>query len=204
MGRRCGGHTLDAVVAFALGDVALGVQVEQVGGGAVGLIANDRAVLVGPVAPRHGELVEQQVGDRLAVVATDAGDRLLVAVARERLNLFEQIVAAPIAELFQKLGRPVGLARRVVDFVGVVEKRPQRADLAAGKGVVELFKIRGEGLAGKMVDDVPFAPRPGPFDLLAVPAGEESIQSPLPSSRGRRPIERPVRGDAIVETDGLA
>ena len=69
---RVGAQTLDAELrqseALNLGDVDSCIAVDEVGGRTVSLVARDGSVLMCPLRPLLGEVLQQQIAQRLAVV----------------------------------------------------------------------------------------------------------------------------------------
>jgi hypothetical protein len=75
------------------------------------LVADEGPLAVRPAPPLLGEALQEEVGDRLAVV--DEDPRLLVrasARAEQRRKVAAQVVAAPALELLEQGRRPVRLA----------------------------------------------------------------------------------------------
>ncbi len=55
--------------------------------------------------------------------------------------MFPEIVAAPRPKLVEEVGRPIGVAVGVVNFVGVVEEGAQWFCVASGERPVEFSQI---------------------------------------------------------------
>ncbi len=92
--------------------------------------------------------------------------------------MLPQIVAAPLLELLEHARRPVRLARRIVDFVGVVEERAESVQAVPLEGAIERQQVLPDGVRREMIDDVPFAAGSCALDELAVPSGEDRIERP--------------------------
>jgi hypothetical protein len=94
------------------GNVGVGVEVEQVAGRAVRLVAHEEPVGVGPLDPGV-QVIEVQLGERIAVVALDAGER--VAVHRLRVHeLGRELLEVVAVHLPEDLGEPRRPGRAVI------------------------------------------------------------------------------------------
>src|SRR5262245_48927230 len=113
-----------------------------------------------------------------------------------------QVVPAALLELGEEERRPVGLAGRVIDLVGIVEERAKATEAMTCERAIERQQIPPDGVRRKVIDDVAFAAGRRALDELAVPAGEEPVQRP-PASR-RRPVQPPVGLNARRQVYGVA
>ena len=130
----------------------------------------------------------------LAIVGEHAGVDVVGVAPEERGQMTAQVVSAPLLELLEKRRCPIRLTGRVVDFVGVVEKRAQPNQGVACERAIEPREIGEDRIAGEMVDHVAFAAGRRALDELAVPSEKERVQRP-PAGRGR-PVEGAVGSDA--------
>ena len=60
-------------------------------------------------------------------------------------------------ELLEEARRPAGFARRVVDFVGVVEKRAKTAKTVPLEGAIERLQVGPDRVRREVIDHVAFA-----------------------------------------------
>ena len=127
--------------AFGLGNVARGVQVEHAGRRSVGLIADETALTFGPRRPLRRERVEKQIRDGFAIVREHARAHLAVTTTEERRKVPADVVAASFLEFGEEARRPIGLAGRVVDFIGVVEERTQAAETTSRERAIERLQV---------------------------------------------------------------
>ena len=195
-GGRGGLHPDDAP-AFGLRDVAHAIQVHDVGGGAVGLVAYALALRGGPLLPQHGVLLAQEFADGLAVVEHHAVLHFLLAGKSQKFGHVRLEVVAPAGPEFFEEGRgPVAVPAGVVHLVGVVEIVAYLADVVALEGLVELLQVAGDGLAREVVDHVALAAGTSPLDQFAVPAQEQGAQGPVAFRR------RPVKGAVLPDACG--
>ena len=132
---------------LGFGDVGVGVEIEEITGSAVALVAHDVAVIMRPFYPR-AQVVEVELGEGLAVVALDAAEgfapeafliefRDVGRRAREqRGRVVLDIVAVHLAE---NLGEPRGPVGAVV-FERVVELAADEAgrEFVGGERLIEL------------------------------------------------------------------
>src|SRR4029079_19079864 len=109
------------------------------------LIADDKTVVVRPLDPR-AEVIEMELGERIAVIAFDAGKCLAIActVARVAAALAEQlagellnVVAVPVLKRGGELGRPA----RVVVFERIVKLSANQTTWKTCKRLVERREI---------------------------------------------------------------
>ena len=192
MGGRGGGLHADDAAALRLGDVAHAVQVQDVGGGAVGLVADALALPGGPLLPEPGVFLAEQFPDGLPVVEDHAVLHLRVARGAEQFgHMGLEVIAAAGLEFGEEFRGPVGIAPGVVHLVGIVEIVADLADVAAREGLVELLQVVLDGRAREMVDYIALAAGTGALHELAVPAQEQRADRPV--AFRRRPVQRPVR-----------
>jgi len=121
VGHRGGCFDLDDVFAFCFGDVGGGVQVEDVCWGAVGLVADDVAALLGPVVPALSIVFEDQVGEGFSVVGEDSGVDVGGVAAQEGWQVMAEVVSAAFLEFVEEVGSEVGFSAGVVDLIGIVK-----------------------------------------------------------------------------------
>src|SRR5947209_19858115 len=79
---------------FGFGDVGGSVDIDQIGRRAVRLIARQASMRMRPLRPA-ANVIQMQIGDRLAIVTFDARDSLRRALAEERGKLGAEVVATP-------------------------------------------------------------------------------------------------------------
>ena len=170
---------------LGLGDVGIGVAIEEVAGAAVGLIAHEAAVRVRPVAPVV-EVVEVQLAERLAVVGADALHGVGVAFARERGKVLAQVVAAPLLELCEEIRRP----SRAEILERIVELRARW--LGARECFIEAREVAIYRGGGEGIEDIARAAGSRALHLLHGVALHCGIQPPR--TGGRCPVA-PVRGE---------
>ena len=132
---------------LGFGDVGVGVEIEEITGSAVALIAHDVAVIMRPFYPR-AQVVEVELGEGLAVVALDAAEgfapeafliefRDVGRRAREQgSRVVLNIVAVHLAENLGEPGGPVG----TVVFERVVELAADKTgrEFVGGERLIEL------------------------------------------------------------------
>ena len=161
---RVGTQSLDAKIGESetlyLRDVDSGIEIQQVGRRTVRLVAHLDAMFVGPCHPLLGEILEQQVGERLAVVA----EHLIAVVhhAQQFGQMLAQVVAAPLLEFIEERGSPVG----TIHLVRVVEERVRVRDARRSEGLFETFQIVADGLTVEVVYDKAFTSGCGALYLL--------------------------------------
>ena len=163
---------------FGFGDVGVGVEVEEVAGGAVGLVADEVSAVVRPLHP-GAEVVEVELGEGFAVVALDAaegvggegGEGGVAGFGEEGGGVGLEVVAVHRAEFLGELRGPVG----AVVFEGVVELAADEAagELVGGEGLVEFGEVTAEGGGGVGIEDEAFAAGGGAFDKLFRGLGDE-------------------------------
>ena len=145
-------QTLDAeavqVEVLRLGDVGLGIQVYQVAGRAVRLVASGGSVAVRPLCPLAGEVLLEHVRQRLTVV----GIHLLVAV-QQLVQVLVELIAAARLKLLKHLRRPVGL----VYLIRVVEEAVRPFGTRLRELRVEVFQVLCHGISVEIVDHQPLA-----------------------------------------------
>ena len=186
---RVGAQSLDAQLgeseALYLRNVDRRIEVEQVGGRAVGLVAHQHAVAVGPADPLLCEVLVEQVAERLAIV----GQHLVAVVLQSQqfVQVFAEVVAAPFLKLVEERGCPVG----AIHLIGVVEESVGVGDARRCKGFLEALQIVLHGLAVEVVYHPSLATRGGALHLLH---GAAQLHADVVLSVG---------GYAVVE-DGLA
>ena len=172
-------QTLDAELGESetlnLWDIDGGIEVEQVGWRAVSLVAHEDTMAMRPVHPLLGEVLQEEVAERLAVVGQDSVSGLAVGglavsgfpadrvlLAQQFGQVLAQVVAATLLKFVEECWRPVG----TIDLVAVVEERMRPADARFGKGFVETFQVVAHGIAVEVVDDKPLATRGCALHLL--------------------------------------
>ena len=188
--------------AFGLGNVARGVQIEHAGRRSVGLIADETALTSGPRRPLGRERLEEQIRDGFAIVREHARAHVAVTTTEERRKVPAEVVAAAFLEFGEEARRPIGLAGRVIDFIGVVEERAKAAETTSRERAIERQQVLSDRVGREMIDDQALTSGRGALDQLAVPAGEEGVQRPA-ALRGD-PVQPPVRLHARREIDGVA
>ena len=94
--------------SFNLRNVNGSIAVNEVGGGAVSLVAGNGAVLVGPRRPLLSEVLKKQVAERLTIVT----NHFHVTTAQFGQVLFK-LIAATFLELIQKRWRPSSICHLV-------------------------------------------------------------------------------------------
>ena len=177
--------------AFGLRNVARGVEIEQAGRRSVGLIADETAVTFGPRRPLRRERLEEQIRDGFAIVREHARAHVGVTATEERREMPAEIVAAAFLEFGEEARRPIGLASRVIDFIGVVEERAKAAETMSRERAIERQQILSDRVGREMVDDEALTPGRGALDQFPVPAGEEGVE--CPTALGGDPVQPPVR-----------
>ena len=173
---RVGAQPLDAQVAesetFDFGDIYGSIAVDKVGGRAVCLVTCDGSVLVGPCRPLLCEILQQQVGQCLAVVA----DHLHVGT-HQFGQVFFQFVAASLLELFEERRCPCGISH----LIAVVEECVRVGGTRAFKGLLNVTKIIRHSLAVKMVDNQSLTAGSCPFHLHDSVTDVQGDDAPLSS-----------------------
>ena len=196
-----------ASVGLAFGDVHLGVDVKQIGGRAVRLVAHARAVRMAPFNPGVDEILHEHVAQTFAivhdgpvVVAELRGFGLNghCVPVRRSLRLLHQVghyvVTVLLLEIFGESGSPVS----PVDFVGVVEPCVGPFGSAFLESLVETLEIGLEGFGVVVVHDPALTSGGGSLDFLAGLHGLYSVSRDL-HLLGRnigadlRAAERPAR-----------
>ena len=126
---RRGGRPLEArdFGPFGLGDIACGVEVEQIRRGPVRLVSHGVSAAAGPRGPLGRKGFEQEIGDRLPIIRERPNVEVGVARSEQGRQVLPEIVAATFLELVEKHRRPVPLPRRVIHLVRVVEEGAQAA-----------------------------------------------------------------------------
>ena len=125
-----GGGEVTPLRALAFGQVDERTAGERHGRDAVGLGAEFRAVLFGPLVQGREVVAVGQFGERLAPIVANGGS-LVADVAGERGQVRREIVAAEFAELVEEIAGPIG----VVDFQAVAED-------GVGRGLRERLEHR--------------------------------------------------------------
>ena len=144
--------------ALDLRDIDGGIDIDEVGGRAVRLVTHLHAVAVAPCRPLLREVLQQQLCQRLAVVAR----HLRIAVEKLRQAVFKSVAAAA-AELLEQRRGPVG----VIHLVAVVEEDGGHAPFRiAGKRLLEAFEIVRHGGGIEVVHHPALASRRGTLHLL--------------------------------------
>ena len=169
-----GAQTLDTKLrkpeAFYLRYVNRSIDVDEVGWRAMRLVPHLHAALMTPAHPLLREVLQQEVGKRLAIVADD----LRVAIYK-RLQLVLQPVASAGMELAEQRWRPV----RAEHFVGIIEESGRQGCTGGLEGSVEARQVMGHGSRVEMVYHVALAARSRPFHLLPRAAFVEGDDSAL-------------------------
>ena len=181
---------------LGLRDVGGGIEVDEVAGRAVRLVARQAAALVRPRRPVP-HVVEVQLAERCAVVAPHARDRVGIAVPGERGDLDTRVVAAPGLELLEDARGEGG----AVVLVRVVEVRARRARAEAREGLVEAAQVATQARDREGVDDVALAPRRRALHLLDRPLGHGGVDAKAPR---RAPVEAAFGPHAARQLDALA
>ena len=120
----------------------------------------------------------------------------------ERRQVTPEVVAAPLLELGEEPGRPVGLSGRIVDLVGVVEEGAKPGECAACERAVERQQVFRDRIGREVIDHVALAAGRGALDELAVPTGEEGVERP--AARRCGPVEVPAVLDARGQIGDIA
>ena len=196
-----------AAEGLAFGNVHLCIDVEQVGGRAVRLVAHAGAVRVAPLNPGVDEILHEHVAQAFAVVhdgsvvVAELGRLWLHGhgVPAGRLLRFlhqvgHYVVAVLLPEVFREAGSPVGS----VHLVRVVEPGVGPVGSALFESLVETLKIGLEGFGVVVVHDPALASGGGSLDFLPGLDGLYSVSRDL-HLLGRnigadlRAAERPAR-----------
>ena len=104
--------------------------------------------------------------------------------------MLPQIVAPALLELLEHARRPVRLARRIVDLVGIVEERAESVQAVPLESTIERQQVLPDRIRRKMIDDIPFAAGSCALHELAVPSGEDRIERP--PARRCHPVQAAV------------
>ena len=144
--------------ALYLGHIDGGIDINEVGRRTVGLVAHLHAVAVAPADPLTGEVLEEEIGERFAVVAHHLGVTL-----GKLPQLVQEVVAAADLELVQERRGPVGL----IDLVRVIEEGGGPGGACLQEGTLDALEIVGHGGGVEVVDDKTLSPGGGTLHLLA-------------------------------------
>src|SRR6516164_8140000 len=106
-------------------------------------------------------------------------------------------IAAPLLELGEKIGRPLGLI-----FVGILIDGPRHRAMVASKGIVEPDEIMANCLAIERVKHGPFTARRSALDGSAGSLSGDGIDGPFASTA--LPFDRAGRIDTAQEIDDLS
>ena len=126
-----------------------------------------------PCRPAAGEVLQQQVGECLAVVGDDACGGVGAFLRQELGQVFLQLVAAAFVELVEEPLRPV----RLVDFVGVVEDVVREG--GSGERFVKLCQVAVHGMRREVVEHVALPSGSCPLHLLPGLPAEGGYQPPF-------------------------
>ena len=146
-----------------------GIEVKEIGGRTVGLVADDDPMTMSPCRPLEGEILIEHVGQRLTIVA----NHLRIAV-EELVEVVEKTVSAPFLKLIGQRRCPVC----AVNLIAVVEERRGIRCATGRKSRVNMGQIVLDGILVEVVDDPSFAARSRPFHLLPG-ATDEECYNPL-------------------------
>ena len=145
--------------SLALGDVHHRIQVQDVGRRAVGLVADEGTVSMGPFRPGSQEILLKHLTETFPVIAHGPDIPLrILGTGQFRDN----VVTIPFPKEFRQLLRPVG----AVYFVGIIEKDGWPGGSGGAESPVEAVQVEGDGFLVIMVHDQAFPARGGPFHLL--------------------------------------
>ena len=126
----------------------------------MGLIAHLDAMLVSPGDPLLGKVLEQQVGERLAVVS-----QYLVAIvyyAQQFGQMLTQVIATTLLELVEQRGSPVG----TIHLVRIIKERVRIWHARRCKGLFETLQIVADSVTVEVVDHPAFTARCSALYLL--------------------------------------
>ena len=169
---------------FGFGDVGGGINIHQVGGRAVRLVAAQAAVAVGPGRPIL-DVGQVQIGQGLAVIGPDARGRFLRPFAEQGGQLRPQIISPARGKLGEQRGRPF----RAVILVRIVEVGAGHGSLIDGEMLVEIRQIGVHCRGGKGIQH------------RADPAGGRALDL-LRRAGFPNPIETPCSGRAPSNPGG--
>ena len=165
---RVGAKSLDAEVgeseALAFGYIDGSIDIQQIGRTAMRLISGDAPMRMRPPRPLGGEIFQEKLAQRLAVVAHHAA----VSIGTERVLLTHnryiglQVVAATLLEIGIEPWRPV----RPIHLIGIIEHRMREQNLLMGKGCVEACQVVRHGITVEMINHQALSPRSRPLHLL--------------------------------------
>src|SRR5690242_10999612 len=91
---------------FGFRDVGSGIKVDEIARRPMSLVAREAMMSMGPFGPA-ANIREMKIGDRLAIIALNAGGDFGGAIAEKGGQLLAEIVAAPRLEFLQECGRPL-------------------------------------------------------------------------------------------------
>src|SRR5436190_6997653 len=174
-----------------LRDVCRRVQIEQIAGGAVRLLAHQRAALVRPARESLDEMLAQHLVERLPIVRLHARDVVIGAAPRERGKLVGEVVTAVRMEEREELG---GSVARVLERI--VEVRADRAARPRRRAIGEHAQISIGGVRREGIDRRACATGRGSFDVVAGEARAGDVHGPATGRRLPRRRARHGRWDA--------
>ena len=171
---------------LAFGNIDRGVGVNQVGGRAVCLAAGDAAVAVCPIGPLGAEVLDQQIRNRLTIVAHDAGRFFVALLGEEGGEVLLEAVTAAACKLLQKVGCPVGS----IDLVRVIKEGVGEVGAVLLEGLVEGREVAFYGPLVEVVHHITLATRGGTLHLLQRLADVQHDQFPF--AYGGIPTQYPL------------
>ena len=194
--------------ALTFGDIVGGVGVDEVRGTAVSLSPRDGALPVCPFRPLPGEVLVQQLAQRLTIVADDAARGLIGIVRTDKLvPMLFQFISATAGELFQERRRPVS----TIHLVRVVEEIVRHGRTRLLERFADIVEIAPYGILVVMVHHPSFSTRGSALHLLACLAhlegharvsilAEDGLARRVAVAH-RRASEGPPRACAHVDAD---
>ena len=115
-------------------------------------------MMVSPRRPLEGEILIEQVGKSLTIIADD-----LRVTVEEFVEIVKKAVSAALPELVGKFPSPVG----AIDFIAVIEECSRERCPAGSECRVDMRQVMAYCVGIEVVNDPPLSTRSGTFYLLA-------------------------------------
>ena len=132
----------------------------------------------------HGavEILDEQIADGSTEVDAKAVADILAHQrgACQHRQKRQGVVPAPLAELFEKCGRPDRSANFVAASVEILQGRFAEVAQLRAQAVQHVLGVHARSFGTEVVDDVAVGVRAGRYQLFAIVRGEKAVDGPAP------------------------